>query len=306
MAKRPSLGRGLAALLPEPATAIGILVQEIPLERITANPYQPRLHFDPAQLQELADSIRQHGVIQPILVVETGEGYQLVAGERRVQASRLAGLATIPAQVRHYDDRTILALALVENVQRAELDPIEKARALARLKEEFGATQEELAKEIGVSRPQVANLLRLLALPESVQAHIQAGNLTLGHAKVLLSLDGTELVRYADTCVSHGWSVRELEYGISRCWIDGPPPEPMATVAKARAQAGSDPAPRPQAVATDPDLARTERQLSEHFGTPVKIHVRGGKSGAIALQFYSWEDADRLIRRLLSAQGGGG
>ena len=306
MAKRPSLGRGLAALLPE-AGPVGLHeagIQELPLAAIEANPYQPRLYFDPAQLQELADSIAVHGVLQPILVTPLGDGgYQLVAGERRVQASRLAGKVTIPAQVRHFPDRTILALALVENVQRTELDPIEKARALARLKVEFGATQEELAREVGVSRPQIANLLRLLDLPDSVQHAIQAGSLSMGHAKVLLSLGGSDLTRFAETCIAHGWSVRELEFAIQKGWIDGPPPEPLASEARARAQAGEIPAPRPTPT-LDPDLVRMEAQLSETLGTPCKIRLASGKSGTIALQFYSLDDADRLIRRLLRPEGG--
>ncbi|MEO7992809.1 MAG: ParB/RepB/Spo0J family partition protein [bacterium] len=314
MAKRPSLGRGLAALLPGAVTSPTAIsanegIAEIPLDLIDPNPYQPRLTFDPAQLQELAASIRVHGVLQAVLVVPLDGGrFSLVAGERRVQASRLAGRDTIPAQVRHFDDRTMLAVALVENVQRAELDPIEKARALARLKTEFGATQEELAREVGMARPSVANLLRLLDLPESVQVKLQVGSLTTGHAKVLMTLDGTDLTRFAETCVAHQWSVRELEFAIQKGWIDGPPPEPLASEARARQYAGDGgPAPRPRGGSADPDLARLEQQLSEVLGTPCKIRPNAsGQSGTISFQYYSLSDSDRLIRKFLRAGEGGG
>jgi len=309
MAKRPSLGRGLAALLPSgPAIASAAETQEIPLDQIVANPYQPRLVFDQEQLAELAASIGRHGVLQPILVVRTADGFQLVAGERRVLASRLAGRSTIPAQVKELDAKTILAVALVENVQRAELDPVEKARALARLREEFGATQEELAKEIGVSRAQVANLLRLLALPAGVQEAISKGQLSLGHAKVLLGLPETELPRYAATAMTLEWSVRELEEGIREGWIDGPPPGAKshnggnqgAKSATQRRKSGG----KNSGEQVDPDIARLERQLAERFGTPCTLRLKGGHAGALSFQVYSWEDADRLIRKLLQSEGG--
>lgn len=305
MAKRPSLGRGLAALLPSGPAAVNTAeVQEIPLDQIVANPYQPRLVFDQEQLKELADSIGRHGVLQPILVVRTAEGFQLVAGERRVLASRLAGRTSIPAQVKDLDSRTILAVALVENVQRAELDPVEKARALARLREEFGATQEELAKEIGVSRAQVANLLRLLALPASVQEAISRGQLTLGHAKVLLGLPETELPRYAETVMTHEWSVRELELGIRNGWIDGQPAGSSGSPGAKSATAKSKKSGKAAGEPVDPDLARVERQLAERFGTPCSLRLKAGQGGLLSFQVYSWEDADRLIRKLLQSEGG--
>lgn len=312
MAKRPSLGRGLAALIPEAASPHAVAtseregIREIPLDLIAPNPYQPRLIFDVEALQELANSIAVHGVIQPILVVPAEHGYQLVAGERRVQASRMAGLQTIPAQIREYDDRTILALALVENVQRAELDPIEKAKALRRLKVEFGATQEELAHEVGMSRSQLANLIRLLDLPDSVQAQIQAGQLTMGHAKVLLSLSGSDVPRYAGTCVGHGWSVRELEFAITRGWIDGPPPEPLNAVVNARQRAGVSHNPKLDSIRpSDPDIATLEKQLAERYGTPCKLRMTTKSTGSITFQFYSLEDSDRLLRKLLRGGEGG-
>ncbi|MCG3153080.1 MAG: Stage 0 sporulation protein J [bacterium] len=299
MAKRPSLGRGLAALLPAAPVVTASDIQEIPLSQISSNPYQPRLKFPEAELDELAESIGRHGVLQPILVTPTATGFQLVAGERRVLASRRAGRETIPAQIRQLDDRTVLAVALVENVQRAELDPIEKARALARLREEFGATQEELAQEIGVSRAQVANLLRLLALPSTVQEALQAGDLSLGHAKVLLGLPETELPQYAATAMRFGWSVRELEEGVRQGWIDGPP----MTGTETSEDAAATKTPRaPKAVSpADPDIVRLEKQLAERFGTPCALKLQGKRGGTLSFQIYSWEDADRLIRRLLQA-----
>jgi ParB family chromosome partitioning protein len=274
-----ALGRGLASLIPQRATSPAVIV-EVPLARVAPNPFQPRHHIDETALEELAASIREHGVIQPILVTETLDGYQLIAGERRVRAARLAGLERIAAVIRQLADQDQLEVALVENVQRSDLDPIDEALAYRQLIDEFGLTQERVADRVGKARATVANTLRLLDLHADVQAAIADGRLTEGHGRALggLAVDGQPHV--LGTVVSQGLSVRQTEELVRRLR------EPRA--------------PRPAATAPrlDPDLERLEEDLRQRLGTKVSLS-RSRKGGRIVIEYYSDEELERLYERLI-------
>jgi ParB family chromosome partitioning protein len=229
------LGVGLSALLGDSAAAGDKLV-EIPLDKLRPNARQPRSHFDEAELTELADSIRRDGVLQPVLVraVADGDGYELIAGERRWRAARLAGLDAVPAVVREADDRQALALALVENVVRADLDPIEEARAYARLTDEMGLTQAEVAQAVGRSRVSVTNAMRLLDLPDDVIGMLERRELSEGHGRALLQAPGhEERRRLAVEAVARSWTVRALE-SAARAAADGEPTRPSSRRKPAR------------------------------------------------------------------------
>ncbi len=290
---RRALGRGIGALIPSnagarrpsdlgddagPATeaATGLEVLRVPLDTIDVNPRQPRSHFDQEALEELARSIRESGVIQPALVrpLEGGR-YQLIAGERRLRASRLAGAATIPVLVQDMSEDAALVVALVENIQRAELGPLEEARAFQQLGEEFGLTQDEVARRVGRSRPAIANSLRLLKLPEAIQKDLAAGRLSAGHARALLALDGEAAQRnLAEEIIRRSLNVREAE----------------AAVAARK----PDPAGR-RVVRADPDLARVESDLGRGLGTKVRIRTGPKGRGRVELEFYSDDDLARLV-----------
>lgn len=275
-----ALGRGLGSLIPQRESAAAAVV-DLPLARVAPNPHQPRRHWDDAGLEELAASIREHGVLQPVLVTETLNGYQLIAGERRVRAARLAGLERIPALVRHLADRDQLEVALVENVQRADLDPIEEALAYRQLIEEFGLTQERVAERVGKARATVANTLRLLELHADVQAAIAEGRLTEGHGRALggLPVDGQPHV--LGTVLGQGLSVRQTEELVRR-------------LREPRSPAGAPAAPR----RLDPDLERVEQELRERLGTKVSLS-RSRKGGRIVIEYYSDEELGRLYERLI-------
>jgi ParB family chromosome partitioning protein len=275
-----ALGRGLASLIPQRATATTAVV-EIPLARITANPHQPRSHVDDTRLEELAASIREHGVLQPVLVTETLDGYQLVAGERRVRAARIAGLERIPALLRQLADRDQLEIALVENVQRADLDPIDEAHAYRQLIEEFGLTQERVAERVGKARATVANTLRLLDLHPDVQAAIADGRLTEGHGRALGGLPVDGQAHVVGTVIGQDLSVRQTEELVRRLR------EPRA--------ATREPAP-PRRL--DPDLERLEEDLRERLGTKVSLS-RSRNGGRIVIEYYSDEELGRLYERLI-------
>ena len=277
--ERPSgLGRGLAALIPQRVPA-GSGPLEIPIDRIRDNPRQPRLRVGDAALETLAASIREHGVIQPVLVTETIDGYQLVAGERRVRAARMAGLDRVPAVVRQLADREQLELALVENLQREDLDPIEAARAYRTLIDEFGLTQEDLALRVGRARSTVANTLRLLELHDAVQAAVVVGRLTEGHARAIGSLDRDAQPRVVETVVDEDLSVRQAEELVRR--LRTPRPD---------APAKADRAP-------DPDLERVEEDLRRALGTKVRL-ARSRRGGRIVIEYYSDDELSRLYDRL--------
>jgi ParB family transcriptional regulator, chromosome partitioning protein len=282
MTDRPAgsraLGRGLSALIPGRATADGGAM-EIALDRIRVNPYQPRRAVEQADLEALAASIAEHGVLQPVLVVETIDGYQLVAGERRVRAARMAGLERIPAVVRQLADRHHLELALVENVQRADLDAMEEAHAFRQLIDEFGLTQEDLAKRVGRARSTVANTLRLLDLEPAVQEAIADGRLTEGHGRALGGLPAIQQVHLVGAIVERDLSVRQTEELARR--LKEPP---VIRVATGRRSA-------------DPDMERVEEDLRRALGTKVSL-ARSRKGGRIIIEFYSDEDLGRLYDRL--------
>jgi ParB family chromosome partitioning protein len=275
-----ALGRGLSALIPQRAAGSAAVV-DVPLARIVPNPHQPRRHMDEAGLEELAASIREHGVLQPVLVTETLDGYQLIAGERRVRASRLAGLERIPALVRQLADRDQLEVALVENVQRADLDPIDEALAYRQLIDEFGLTQERVAERVGKARATVANTLRLLDLHPDIQAAISDGRLTEGHGRALGGLAPEGQAHVLGTVLRQGLSVRQTEELVRRLR------EPRtATVAIAATRR------------LDPDLERVEADLRERLGTKVSLS-RSRKGGRIVIEYYSDEELSRLYERLI-------
>lgn len=272
------LGRGLAALIPQRAAATTGSV-EIPLARIRENPRQPRQRMADDALATLAESIREHGVIQPILVTETLDGYQLVAGERRVRAARMAGLERIPAVIRQLADQQQLELALVENLQREDLDPMETARAYRQLIDEFAFSQEALAARVGRARATVANTLRLLELHAAVQDAVAGGLITEGHARALGGLPADAQVRVLPTVLEDGLSVRQTEELVRRLR------EPR------------EPAPRADR-AGDPDVERVEEDLRRSLGTKVRL-TRTRRGGRIVIDYYGDEELARLYQRLV-------
>ena len=278
--ERPSgLGRGLAALIPQ-RVPVGPGPLEIPVDRIRENPRQPRVRMDDAALETLAASIREHGVIQPVLVTETIDGYQLVAGERRVRAARLAGLERVPAVVRQLADRDQLELALVENLQREDLDPIEAAQAYRSLIDDFGLSQEELSSRVGRARSTVANTLRLLELHASVQTAVIDGRLTEGHARAIGGLEPEAQPRVVDTVVDEGLSVRQTEELVRRLRT----PRPDAAT--------------PASRTPDPELERVEEDLRRALGTKVRL-ARSRRGGRIVIEYYTDDELSRLYDRLV-------
>jgi ParB family transcriptional regulator, chromosome partitioning protein len=251
---------------------------EIPLDRIVANPYQPRRSMGGAELEALAASISEHGVLQPILVTETLEGYRLVAGERRVRAARLAGLTRIPAVVRELADRHQLELALVENVQRSDLNALEEARAYRQLIDEFEYSQEEVAQKVGRARSTVANTLRLLELDPALQTAVADDMISEGHARAMAGLDGPEQIGLLQVVIARGLSVRQVEELVRRLQTPGP-------------RAGAPVRPG------DPDAERVEEDLRRALGTKVSL-ARTRRGGRIVIEFYSDEELGRLYERL--------
>lgn len=274
------LGRGLAALIPQRSTSV-VAPVEIPLARIKGNPYQPRQRVEQEALERLAASIAEHGVLQPILVTETLEGYQLVAGERRVRASQLAGLERIPAVVRQMADRDQLALALVENIQRADLNAMEEAHAFRQLIDEFGLSQEQVADRVGRARSTVANTLRLLDLEPRVQDAVADGLIMEGHARALGGLVSTLQARALEGVVARELSVRQTEELVRRL---------------RDAAAGAGTRPRSERPA-DPDLERVEEDLRNALGTKVTL-ARSRRGGRIVIEYYSDDELGRLYERL--------
>ena len=252
-------------------------LRQLPLEFLQRGKYQPRIDFDEAALQELADSIKAQGVMQPIVVRSIGaDRYEIVAGERRWRASQLAALDTIPAIVRDISDETAIAMALIENIQRENLNPLEEARALKRLQTEFDLSQQEVATAVGKSRPVIANLLRLLSLEREVSEMLEHGRIDAGHGKVLLALDGGDQVRAARKVVDSKLSVRQTE-----------------ALVKAMLTPTVDTAPQRK----DPDIDRLERQLSERFGTKVVIENKNGR-GKLVIQYSDLDVLDGILNRI--------
>ena len=269
---REALGRGLAALLEGADATVESELTELPVLQIRPNPFQPRQHFDPERLRELADSIRQQGVIQPILVRRGAEGYELLAGERRLRATQMAGYETIPALVKSANDQEALEVALLENLQREDLNPMEEARAYQRLQAEFQLTQDEVAQRVGRDRSSVTNMLRLLKLSPSLQADIEAGRLSMGHARALLALDSEEAQRrLRDQILADGLSVRETENQVRI--------EKRQRVAK---------------PSKPTHLEAVEKALYRRFGAQVAIKP-GRKRGKIEITYQGEEDLQRLL-----------
>ena len=285
MTRKP-LGRGLNALLsagPEPRTTEEL--REVDIDLIQPGKEQPRTRFSEERLEELAQSIRNNGVIQPILVRARGEGFELVAGERRWLAARRAGLKRIPAIVREIPDDRVLELALVENIQRQELNPIEEANAYMRLISTLGVRQEELAQRVGKDRSSVANYLRLLKLPSDLQILVEEEKLSMGHARCLLGLEGADLQRrLARRIIEKRMSVREVERAIQQTRKEKKPAVRSAT----------------QAGTVDPNLKAAEDRLRRRYGTQVKINSAAkGTGGTVELEFYDHQDLDRIYTILM-------
>lgn len=272
------LGRGLSALIPQRAPGHPGPV-EIVISRIKPNPHQPRERFDDDELATLTASIVEHGVLQPILVTETIDGYQLVAGERRVRAATAAGLERIPAVVRQLDPQAQLEVALIENLQREDLDPLEAARGFRRLIDEFGFTSERIAERVGRARSTVANTLRLLELAPAVQGAVADGRLTEGHGRALGGLSVEHQERVLDSVIGQELSVRQTEELVRR--LRQPRPEPAVTSAPPK----------------DADLERVEEDLRRSLGTKVSL-ARSRRGGRIVIEYYSDDELGRLYERL--------
>ncbi len=272
MTKR-GLGKGLHALLPD--APAGETLMQVPLDSIVSNPDQPRTRFDEAELLELAESIRHHGVLQPVVLQPMPDGrYQLIAGERRTRAARIAGLTTVPAVVRKATGDQRLVLALIENLQRSDISPIEQARAYRQLIDRFGLTQDEVARQVGRSRAAVANALRLLQLPESVLQMVERGELSEGHARTLLM--APEHQREALARRAPQMSVRELERAAKAA-------NPQAAPDVSR-----------ETPPLDPDLQRVCDILRERLATRVALTTQG-RGGTLHISFYDNDDLDRLL-----------
>ncbi len=284
------LGRGLDSLLGteeggfEASSLETADLQQLAVERIDPNPFQPRRHFDPAEIAALADSIRQHGILQPVIVRASGDRYQLIAGERRLRASIEAQMHQIPARVMVLDDRKVSELAMVENLQREDLNALEKATAFRDYLKSYGGTQEELAKRLGVDRSTLSNLIRLLELPDEVQAAVMAKAITQGHARALLGLpDAEAMVLACRQVIAESLSVRQTEALVS---TGAPTP--------ARARVRRDPA-EVNASAKAPHFVELEEHLRHRFGTVVLVRPKAKDRGQIVIDFNTREEYDRVV-----------
>ena len=273
---KKALGRGLDALLPQVGGEAEGTPTSLPLEIMDPNPFQPRQDWSQDNLQSLCDSIRAQGIIQPILLRRAGDRYQIIAGERRFRAAAMAGLTEVPCFVRDADDNQMLALALVENIHRADLNPMEKAEAFSRFCDEFDLTQDELGRRVGLNRATVANFQRLLELPEKVRSMLRAGTLSMGHGRALLGLgDEGRILRAAQTAAYRGMSVRALEEYV-RVHRD--------PSVRAKKKAGR----------VTPEIASLEESLQRSLGTRVRLKDRGGR-GTIEIEYASLDELDRLL-----------
>ena len=289
--KKRGLGRGLEALLgpkaaetPPPEAQPGEALRTLPVQQLQPGKYQPRMQMDASKLTELAESIKAQGVIQPIVVRELSGKFEIVAGERRWRASQEAGLAEVPVVVRELDDRTVIAMALIENIQREDLNPLEEAQSLQRLINEFSLTHAEAAEAVGRSRAAVSNLLRLLELPPAIRALLEARRLEMGHARALLTLSPDLASKLASDAAEQGWSVREVEHRAQQFAAGKVPVNGKKA--------------KPAKAAPQPDIASLETELSESLGTRVTIaHGRGGK-GKLIIQYTDLDTLDGVLERL--------
>ena len=287
MNERRGLGRGLSALIPGGEAGAPAL-REVSTSAVSPNPRQPRGSFDESELAELAASIREVGLLQPIVVRELApERYELVAGERRLRAAKLAGLTRLPAIVRDTSDADLLREALIENIHRVQLNPLEEAAAYQQLLEDFGVTHEELAERLGKSRSTISNALRLLTLPPALQRRVAAGVLSAGHAKALLSLeDRSEQERIADRIVREGLSVRATEEIVRLSQMDG--------VAPGDTSGGERSSGRPSRRISAPGLGDLEQRLSDALRARVKVSM-GARKGRVTVDFRSVDDLERIV-----------
>ncbi len=311
MSKKGGLGKGLGAIFgentspavekaQEPASA----AQELLIKNIAANPYQPRCNFDEEKLQELAASIKEFGVVQPVVVRKKGRSYELVAGERRLRAAGLAGLTKVPAIIKDYDDTKMMEIALIENIQRHDLNPIEEAQGLRRLMQEFKLTQEQTAEKVGRSRSAVTNILRLLNLPEQVQKQIINGVLTMGQAKQLLGLPKPEqMCEVAEAIIANGWSSRMTEE-VVRKLKEGKKLKIVRELVEEEAKNKDNKEKKPKREPTENDIFchDFEQRLVEFLGTKVKVvpklDEQGRQGGTIHIEYYSAEDLERIYEVL--------
>ncbi|MDX9764770.1 MAG: ParB/RepB/Spo0J family partition protein [Chiayiivirga sp.] len=283
--KKPALGRGLSSLIRETvaadAPAAGERMTTLPIEKLQPGKYQPRSHMDPERLEELAESIRAQGLIQPIIVRGIGAGrYEIIAGERRWRAAQLATLRDVPVVIREIEDNTALAMALIENIQREDLNPLDEALALQRLIDEFSLTHQQAAEAVGRSRASVSNLLRLLELPEAIRAMVERRALEMGHARALLTLPPPQALALAQQAAAEGWSVRETERRVQALQKGVPAPAKPATQ-------------RP-----DANVAALERELSESFGAKVSLQSGRGGRGKLVISYHSHDELDGILARM--------
>ena len=313
MSKRGGLGKGLGAIFGENPNPVPEPVQEEkennkPMElevgSIKANPYQPRRVFDEEKLQELAASIKEFGVVQPLVVRKKGKGYELVAGERRLRAAIKAGLTLVPAIIKEYDDIKMMEIALVENIQRHDLNPIEEAQGLRRLMAECKLTQEQAAAKVGRSRVAVTNILRMLNLPEEIQGYIVAGKLNMGQAKQLLGLNKQEQqLEIAKAIMENGWSSRFIEQ-VVRLLKEGKELKIVREIVEAKAPKAKEKPAKPKRVpsANNVFCRDFEERLVELLGTKVKVLPKpeedGRQGGTIQIEYYSAEDLERIYEVL--------
>ncbi|HET9047858.1 MAG TPA: ParB/RepB/Spo0J family partition protein [Chiayiivirga sp.] len=286
MAKKPALGRGLSSLIGDvrgatAATAeAGDRLASLPIEKIQPGKYQPRSHFDQEGLNELADSIKAQGMIQPIIVRAIGGGrHEIIAGERRWRAAQLASLREVPVVIREVEDNVALAMALIENIQREDLNPLEEALALKRLIDEFELTHQQAAEAVGRSRAAVSNLLRLLELPEAIRALVERRELEMGHARALLTLPTHQALALAQQAAAEGWSVRETERRVQALQKGGAIAKPAA--------------PKP-----DADVQALERELSETLGAKVAVQSGRGGRGKLVISYHSHDELDGILERM--------
>lgn len=303
MAQEYGLGRGLASLIPQKSkksedggdvslnadfsqrsdrgdkgNGANDYPNEIEIDRIKANPYQPRTDFDQEKLEELSKSIKNHGIIQPLVVSRQGNGFELIAGERRFQAAKLAGLKKVPVVVRQIDDKQKLEMAIIENVQRHNLNPIEEARAYQRLADEFQMNQEEVAERMGKNRSTVANKLRLLQLPVQAQKALTSGQISEGHAKALLAVDSAEKqLMLLEMILKNNLTVRQSESKSKEVSVKT----------------------HSRKITVDPEVKDLESRLAGFFGTKVKIKKAGDSGGKITIEYYSDEELDGILEKVL-------
>ncbi len=285
MAKKRGLGKGLGALIPpgapKPSPEVRAGATEIPIDQISPNPHQPRQAMNQQELQELANSIEEHGLIQPLIVTQAGLSYQLIAGERRWRASQLAGLSTVSVVIKESTPQQMLELAIVENIQRADLNPLEEAQAYAQLMEEFGLTQEAVAERVGKSRTAVANTVRLLNLPEEIKEALAIGKISEGHARVLLSLKKTrEQQNVLATIISKGLNVRQTET-LVRQLLTG------------------DKAAKPKRPPLSPHDKTMLARFESKFGTKVELNRTEEETGKLVIHFYSQEELQAIFSAIL-------